>query len=113
MAAWIHDEIGGDVFSIQVNEPYPADYNECLDRVADEKSQNARPVLKNKVEKIEKYDIIFIGYPNWRYTAPMAVFSFLEEYDLSGKRVVLFCSHGAGGLASSVKDISTHCPTAL
>lgn len=110
MAAWIRDEIGGDLFSIQVNEPYPADYDKCLDRAADEKAQKARPALKNRVEKISEYDIIFIGYPNWWYTAPTAVFSFIEEYDLSGKRVVLFCSHGTGGLASSVKDISAALP---
>ena len=76
MAAWIQNEIGGDMFSIQVNEPYPADYDECLDRAAEEKVQNARPALKNRVEKFPEYDIIFIGYPNWWYTAPMAVFSF-------------------------------------
>lgn len=110
MAAWIQNEIGGDLFSIQVNDPYSADYDECLDRTAEEKAQNARPALKNKVEKIEEYDIIFIGYPNWWYTAPMAIFFFLEEYDFSGKRVVLFCSHGTGGLASSVKDISDALP---
>lgn len=105
MAAWIHGEIGGDLFSIKVNGQYSADYDECLDRAAEENAQNARPALKNKVEKFEEYDIIFIGYPNWWYTAPMAVFTFLEEYDFSGKRVVLFCSHGTGGLASSVNDI--------
>lgn len=110
MAAWIQDEIGGDLFSIQVNDPYSADYDECLDRAAEEKAQNARPALKNKVEKFEEYDIIFIGYPNWWYTAPMAVFSFLEEYDFSVKTVVLFCSHGTGGLALSVKDISDALP---
>ena len=93
MAAWIQDEIGGDLFSIQVNEPYSADYNQCLDRAAEEKAQNARPALKNRVKNFAEYDIIFIGYPNWWYSAPMAVFSFLEEYDLSDKRVVLFCSH--------------------
>lgn len=110
MAAWIRDEIGGDLYSIQVNEPYPADYNKCLDRAAEEKAQNARPTLKNRVENFTDYDMIFIGYPNWWYTAPMAVFSFIEEYDLSGKRVGLFCSHGTGGLASSVKDITAAIP---
>lgn len=110
MAAWIQNETGGDLFPIQVNEPYPADYDECLDRAADEKVQKARPRLKNRVENFSEYDIIFIGYPNWWYTAPMAVFSFLEEYDLSGKRVMLFCSHGTGGIASSVKDISAALP---
>ncbi len=110
MASWIQAEVGGDLFSIQVNEPYSYDYDECLDRAAEEKSQKSRPALKNRVENFEEYDIIFLGYPNWWYTAPMAVFSFLEEYDFSGKRVVLFCSHGTGGLASSVRDISAALP---
>ena len=113
MAAWIQNEIGGDLFSIQVDEPYPADYDECLDQAAEEKAQNARPALKNRVENFAEYDIILIGYPNWWYTAPMAVFSFLEEYDLSGKKVVLFCSHGTGGIASSVKDISAALPNSM
>jgi flavodoxin len=106
MAAWIQHEIGGELFSIQVEEPYPADYDACLDRAADEKAENARPKLTEKVSDISEYDTVFLGYPNWWYSAPMAVFSFLEENDLSGKKVVLFCSHGTGGLASSVKDIS-------
>ncbi|MDE7194276.1 MAG: flavodoxin [Oscillospiraceae bacterium] len=113
MADWIQDEICGDLFSIQVTEPYSCDYDECLDRAAEEKAQNARPELKNGVENFTEYDIIFIGYPNWWYTAPMAVFSFLEQYDLSGKRVVPFCSHGTGGLASSVNDIAAELPDSM
>ena len=110
MAAWIQQETGGDLFSIRVEEPYPADYDECLERAADEKAENARPVLSGKVADIEDYGTVFLGFPNWWYSAPMAVFSFLDENDLSGKKVVLFCSHGTGGLASSVKDISAALP---
>ena len=110
MAAWIQQETGGDLFPIMVEEPYPADYDECLERAADEKVENARPVLSEKVADIEDYDTVFLGFPNWWYSAPMAVFSFLEENNLSGKKVVLFCSHGTGGLASSVKDISAVLP---
>lgn len=110
MAAWIQQEVGGELFSIRVEEPYPADYDECLDRAADEKAENARPKLVEKVSDLSEYDVVFLGYPNWWYSAPMAVFSFLEENDLSGKKVVLFCSHGTGGLASSVKDISSAFP---
>ena len=55
---------------------------------------------------MDDYDTVFIGYPNWWYGAPMAVLSFLEDYDFSGKQVYLFCSHGTGGLANSVEDIS-------
>lgn len=58
IAAWIQDEVGGDLFSIQVNEQYSADYDQCLDRAAEEKAQNARPALKNRVENFAEYDII-------------------------------------------------------
>lgn len=110
MAAWIQQEMGGDLFSIVVDEPYPSDYDACLDRAADEKADNSRPTLTSHVENIEAYDVIFLGFPNWWYTAPMAVFSFIEEYDLSGKTVIPFCAHGTGGLASSVQDITAALP---
>lgn len=111
MASWIQEETGGDLFSIQVEEPYSSDYDECLDRASEEKAQNARPALATHVESIDQYDTIFLGYPNWWYTVPMALHSFIEEYDLSGKKIVLFCSHGTGGLAGSVRDIKTALPS--
>lgn len=77
MAAWIQQEVGGELFSIRVEEPYPADYDACLDRVADEKVENARPKLVEKVADLSEYDVVFLGYPNWWYSAPMAVFFFL------------------------------------
>lgn len=110
VAAWIQEQIGGDLFSIQVNEPYPSDYDECMDRAADEKAEDARPDLKSRVENIEQYDTVFVGYPNWWYTCPMAIHSFIEGNDLSGKKIVLFCTHGTGGLASSVQDITESLP---
>ena len=110
MANWIQEYVGGDVFSITVNEPYSSIYDECLDRAADEKADNARPELVSHVENMEDYDVVFLGFPNWWYTAPMAIFSFIEEYNLSGKTVVPFCSHGTGGLAGSVRDIAKALP---
>lgn len=110
LAGWIQQYMGGDLFSIKVVEPYPSDYDECLDRAADEKAVQARPELMEHVENMEQYDTIFLGFPNWWYTAPMAVFSFIEEYDLSGKTIVPFCAHGTGGLASSVLDITEALP---
>ena len=59
---------------------------------------------------MEDYDVVFLGFPNWWYTAPMAIFSFIEEYDFSGKTVVPFCAHGTGGLAGSVTDITAALP---
>lgn len=105
LASWVQEETGGDIFSIQVTEPYSSDWDECLDRANDERSQNARPKLTETVENIEDYDAVFLGYPNWWYGAPMALLSFIEENDLSDKQIYLFCSHGTGGLAGSVEDI--------
>lgn len=64
MAGWIQDRVGGDVFSIVVDEPYSSDYDECLDRAADEKAENARPKLVNHVENMEDYDVVFLGFPD-------------------------------------------------
>lgn len=110
MAGWIQQKVGGDLFSIVVSEPYSSDYDECLDRAADEKAENARPELVNHVDNMEDYDVVFLGFPNWWYTAPMAIFSFIEEYDFSGKTVVPFCAHGTGGQAGSVTDITAALP---
>lgn len=110
MAGWIQQKVGGDLFSIVVSEPYSSDYDECLDRAEDEKAENARPELVNHVDNMEDYDVVFLGYPNWWYTAPMAIFSFIEEYDFSGKTVVPFCAHGTGGQAGSVTDITAALP---
>lgn len=106
LAGWVSDETGGDLFSIQVTDPYPADWDECLDRANDERGDDTRPELKSAVQDIGQYDTVFLGYPNWWYGVPMALLSFIEENNLSGKEVYLFCSHGTGGLANSV-DILT------
>ena len=110
LATWVQEETGGDLFSIRVTEPYSSDWDECLDRANNERSQNARPELVEAVENIGDYEVVFLGYPNWWYGAPMAVLSFIEENDLSGKQVFLFCSHGTGGLAGSVEDIEEVLP---
>ena len=106
LAGWVQEETGGDLFSIQVTDPYPSDWDECLTRANQERGDNARPELVENVENLSQYDIVFLGYPNWWYSVPMALLSFLEQNDLSGKQVYLFCSHGTGGLARSV-DIIT------
>ena len=77
VASYIRDAVGGDMFSMIVAEPYSGNYDECPDGEADEKADNARPEIVNRVENMEEYDIVFLGYPNWWYTAPMAIFSFI------------------------------------
>ena len=110
LAQWISERTGGDLFSIQVTEPYSSDWDACLERANQERAEDARPELTASVEQMERYDTVFLGYPNWWYGVPMALLSFLEENDLSDKQVYLFCSHGTGGLASSVEQIEEALP---
>ena len=113
LAGWIQEETGGELFSIQVTDPYPSDWDTYLERANQERGQNARPALvEPQVENLEQYDTVFLGYPNWWYGVPMALLTFLEENDLSGKDVYLFCSHGTGGLARSVEIITEAAPEA-
>ena len=63
MAEWIWQRVGGDLFSITVTEPYSSDYDECLDRAADEKAENARPQLVNHIDNMDDYDVVFLGFP--------------------------------------------------
>lgn len=113
LAGWIQEETGGELFSIQVIDPYPSDWDACLERANEERGQDARPALvEPQVENLEQYDTVFLGYPYWWYGVPMALLTFLEENDLSGKDVYLFCSHGTGGLARSVEIITEAAPEA-
>lgn len=112
LAGWVQEETGGDLFAIRVTEPYPSDWDSCLARANEERGNDARPALEDQVENLDQYDTIFLGYPNWWYGVPMAILTFLEENDLSGKDVYLFCSHGTGGLARSVEIITAAAPGA-
>ncbi len=113
LAGWVQEETGGDLFSIRVTDPYPSDWDDCLTRANEERGDNARPELVENVENLHQYDTVFLGYPNWWYGVPMALLRFLEENDLSGKQVYLFCSHGTGGLANSVELITEAAPNAI
>lgn len=112
LAGWVREETGGDLFSIRVTDPYPSDWDACLARANQERGDDFRPELVENVDNLDAYDTIFLGYPNWWYGVPMALLSFLEQNDLSGKDVYLFCSHGTGGLANSVAQIATAAPNA-
>lgn len=110
LASWIRQEVGGDLHSIVVEEPYSSDYDERLDCAADEKADNARPALASHVDHMEDYDIVFLGFPNWWYTLPMPVLTFVEEYDWSGKTVAPFVTHGTGGLSGTIRDLTAALP---
>jgi flavodoxin len=112
IAEQIQKTIGGSLFEIKTATPYTADYDTLVDQAQLEQRDNARPVLAARVSDMDSYDTIFLGYPNWWGTLPMALFTFLESYDFSGKTIIPFCTHEGSGLGRSVSDIKKLCPQA-
>lgn len=110
IANWIAEETGGDLFSIKTQNKYSSDYDECLNQARKERDNNERPALVGRVNNINDYDVIFLGFPNWWYTCPMAVFTFVESYDLEGKTIIPFCTHGTGGLSRTIRDLKNLLP---
>ncbi len=111
-AKMIQEITGGDLFHIEAVKAYPEDYTETTEAAKQELRADARQELTTHVENMDSYDVIFLGYPNWWGTMPMPVFTFLEEYDFSGKTIVPFCTHEGSGLGHSEKDIAKLSPQA-
>jgi len=110
VAKKIQEITGGDLFEIDTVKAYPKDYTETTHVAMREKKENARPELTAAVDNMGDYDVIYLGYPNWWNTFPMAVFTFLESYDFSGKTIIPFCTHEGSGLGNSERDIKKLCP---
>ena len=109
VAKTIAEATEGDLFEIKpVNEYSAADlnWNDKQSRSTVEMNdKKARPEIAAKVDDITKYDVIFLGYPVWWYTAPRIINTFLEQYDLSGKRIILFATSGGSGFENSLSDL--------
>lgn len=112
IAKKIQELTGSDMFQIKTVKSYPEDYTETTYVAQEEKRKNSRPELTEIVDDMDSYDVIYIGYPNWWGTMPMAVFTFLESYDFSGKTIIPFCTHEGSGMGSSERDIKKLCPNA-
>ncbi len=98
-------DAGGDLFSIRTSVVYPADGGELIDYAAQEQEENARPELTTHLENLDGYDTIFIGYPNWWADLPMAVYSFFDEYDFSGKTIIPFNVHNGSRFSRTIQTI--------
>ena len=101
----IHDNVGGDIVKLETTEAYPSDYDELVDYAQQEQQEDARLELSTVIENIEQYDTIFLGYPNWWGDMPMAIYTFLDTYDLSGKTIAPFITHGGSGLSGTPENI--------
>lgn len=111
-ANMIAEVTGADLFKLEPVVEYSTDYTECTNEAAEDKRKNARPDLIKYPDSLDAYDTIYLGYPNYWGTAPMAVFTFLERYDFSGKTIKPFCTHEGSGMGSSERDIKKSCPGA-
>lgn len=109
VAEMIAKVTGGELFEVETEKPYSQDYYICTEEAKAELRQKARPKLKRYLESLDGFDTIFVGFPNWWGTMPMAMFSFLEHYDLSGKRIIPFCTNEGSGMGSSERDLKKIC----
>lgn len=112
VANTIQSLVGGDIIKLETVEPYPEDYSTLSIVAQQEKDDNARPQLSTNIENIDEYDNIFLGYPIWFSDMPMAMYTFLDEYDLSGKTIAPFCTSGGSGLSGTPVVIQTKEPNA-
>jgi len=112
VAKKIHALIKSDLFYIDTVQKYPDDHMQKTEIAKKEFNEGARPELNARVENMEEYDTVIVAFPNWWTTMPMAVFTFLESYDFTGKKICPLITHGGSGFSNSLSDIRKLCPGA-
>ena len=112
MAMTIQEAIGGELFRIETKKKYPLEHETLVNQAKEEQHEEVRPELATHIENVEQYDIIFLGYPNWWGDMPQPLYTFLEEYDFSGKTIIPFNSHGGSGFSNTIEEIKKLQPNA-
>lgn len=110
LAKQIHEQVGGDMVELELVTPYSKDYKTVEKQGQDEVHAGYKPPLKTKIDSIQTYDVIFIGSPIWWFTIAPPISTFLSQYDLSGKQIIPFITHGGYGLGRSINDIKKLSP---
>lgn len=110
IAEIIHQKVGGRMVALELETPYPADYNATVQQVVRENETGYLPPLKTKIDRIEQYDVVFLGFPTWGMRLPPPVKSFLHQYSLKGKTVIPFNTNGGYGIGSSFQTVTELCP---
>ncbi|MBO6256898.1 flavodoxin [bacterium] len=111
VAEKIKNITGGEIFEIKTIKEYPRNYTDVVNLAKQEKEQDLRPELANKID-ISNFDIIYLGTPVWWYTFATPIKTFLTEYDFTGKTIIPFCTHGGGGASATYSDMEKLCPNA-
>lgn len=112
MAQLIANDTGADLFRITPAVPYPTDHKVLVPQAKEEQARKARPAIAGNVNDMSQYDVIFLGYPNWWGDMPMILYTFLDTYDLSGKVIIPFNTHGGSGFSDTVSEIARQEPKA-
>ena len=111
---WVADRIveliGATQFAIKTVQDYPGSHKALVEQGTTEKRTDARPELRTHISNLDDYDVIFIGYPIWWAELPMPLYSFLEEYDFSGKKIIPFSTHGGSQLAGTIDTLKEKLP---
>src|SRR4249920_2043799 len=110
IAEIIHQKVGGTLVALELETPYPADYRATVLQVVRENETGYLPPLKTKIDRIEQYDFVYLGFPTWGMQLPPPVKSFLHQYDLKGKTVIPFNTNGGYGPGSSFQTVRELCP---
>lgn len=108
----IQAQTGGDIFEIVPAESYTDDYDALLDIAQEEQANGARPAIAETVENFEQYDTVYFGFPNWWGDMPMILYTFLDEYDFSGKTIAPFVTSGGSGFSGTISTIESLEPDA-
>lgn len=112
-ARMLADLTGGELYRIEQAQPYSDDYQTCIAEAKADLQKKARPKILNLPDNLDDYDEIYLGYPNYWGTMPMAVYTFLDHYDFIGKTIHPFCTHEGSGLSHTVQDIQKAAPGAI
>ena len=105
----IKELLAADVYRIEMRQPYSPVYMTCIEEAKKDLREGARPELVSMPERIDDYDTVILAYPNYWGTMPMAVFTFLEAFDFSGKRILPLCTNEGSGMGKSERDIQKTC----
>ena len=110
IAEMIHQKVGGTLVALELETPYPADYRATVQQVVGENETGYLPPLKTRIDSIEQYDFVFLGFPTWGMQLPPPVKSFLHQYNLKGKTIIPFNTNGGYGVGSSFETVKELCP---
>jgi flavodoxin len=110
IAEIIHNNVGGKLVALELEKPYPQNYRATVQQVVNENETGYLPPLRTKIDNIEKYEVVFLGFPTWDMQMPPPMKSFLHQYNLSGKTVIPFNTNAGYGVGSGFDSVKELCP---